>query len=242
MTAARARLTLAIETSNPSARAGEEGGGGPGVALGVVRGRWDVEVLAVEPLAPTARHDDDLMPAIDRLFARAGAERRTVERVAVSVGPGGYTALRIAVATGKMLCEALGARCVGVPSAQVAARRVDAAGRRFAVALASKGSTAHVTVFDEGGRAADGGALIGAEGVEGLGVGVLAADRFLPEGMRAEAQRLGIEVRPPVLDPAACFEASLGLAEIEADALLPVYAREPEAVTLWRKRRGSGES
>ena len=54
-------LTLAIETSNPSS--------GPcHVALGRVT-PTSSEILGVEGVAPASRHDDDLMPAIDRLAA-----------------------------------------------------------------------------------------------------------------------------------------------------------------------------
>ena len=70
-------LTLAIEVSNPSAHADADSGQptraspdalGPSVAL--ARGP---DILDQEPLrTPDARHDDDLMPAIDRMVRRAG--------------------------------------------------------------------------------------------------------------------------------------------------------------------------
>jgi len=233
-----ADLTLAIETSNPSIHPG------PGVALGrTADGR--VELLGAEPLAKTSRHDDDLMPAIDRLFARLGVSPRQIGRVAVSVGPGGYTALRVAVATGKMIAEAQGAKCVAVPTALALALRAPEGTEPFAVLLAGKGDSAWAAVFKEGWRGAIG-AATGAEGrlitgadVDGLGVRALISDRFTPEPIRARAAELGIPVHEPVYDPVACLEASVCLPEIDPAALVPIYPREPDAVTLWRRLHGS---
>lgn len=236
----RPDLTLAIETSNPSVHPG------PGVALGrIASGR--VEVLGVEPLAKTSRHDDDLMPAIDRLFAGLGASPRRVARVAVSVGPGGYTALRVAAATGKMIAEATGARCVAVPTALALALRVPEGAEPFAVLLAGKGDSAWAAVFEKGwrggigaGTGATGRIVTGAE-VDGLGVRALIGDRFTPEPIRARAAELGVPVHEPVYDPSACLEASAHLPEIDPAALAPIYPREPDAVTLWRRLHGSEE-
>lgn len=247
MTAPRPGLTLAIETSNPSAQTGGSGGvgGGPGVALGVVRGPWDVEMIGAEPLAATARHDDDLMPAIDRLFARAGADRRAVERVAVSVGPGGYTALRVAVATGKMIAEAVGGVCVSVPTALCLALRAPAGlAEPIGVLLASKSDTAWCCLLGPGWRddpgAAARGRIIRAADLEGLGAASLIGDRFVPEGIRAMASELGITVAEPRYDPAACLEAASAIEPIDPALLAPIYPREPDAVTLWRKLHGGG--
>jgi tRNA threonylcarbamoyladenosine biosynthesis protein TsaB len=226
-------LTLAIETSNPSAGGGGvalvagEGGG----ALGVldVLGVLGVESVSREP------QQDDLMAAIARLCARCQKSPRDLTRVAVSIGPGGYTAVRVAVTVAKMICEATGAACVGVPTPLVVARRVDFPGP-FAVALASKGETALVTRFENG--APGPGALIDASGLTSLHIKLLIADAFLPPTMRARAAELGIPVQPPVFDPVACAQASEAIPPTDPAALLPLYPREPEAVTKWRALKG----
>lgn len=234
-------LTLAIEASNPSA-AGD--GSGPGVAVGRVAVD-SIEVLGVEMLRSERRHDDDLLPAIDRLWSRlAGGglvgEKREIERVAVSVGPGGYTGLRVAVVAGKMIAEAVDARCVGVPSAWVVARRGAAdLPRPFGVALASKGESSVVTVFDGPARARNAGAVVDAAGLAALGVRGLIADRFLPRSMRECCSALGVRIDDPVFDPAACLEASALLEAVAPASLAPFYGREPEAVRKWRELHGS---
>lgn len=223
-------ITLAIETSNPTAPPGA------GVAVGE-SGMGPARVLGVELLREPDRHDDDLAPAIDRLVRRLGLAPRDLDRVAVSIGPGGYTAIRTAVATARMIAEATGAGCVGVPSACVAARRIESR-ERFAVCLASKGETTFATVFELDGKEASAGRLIRAGDLSSLGVRVLAADGYLPVSIRQAAQSDGLAIIPPTLDPGACFEVSVDRPETDPGAVLPLYPREPDAVTLWRHRKG----
>lgn len=204
------------------------------------------ELLGVEMLRSTARHDDDLLPATDRLWSRlasAGevAERSEIARVAVSVGPGGFTGLRVAVAAGKTIAAALGAFCVAVPSACVVARRVPVGfPSPFAVLLASKRESTIATVFARREAEASPAREISAADVALLGVSGLVADRFLPEAIRAEAGRLGMRIIEPVFDPAACLEGAAGIAPVDAAELAPIYGREPEAVRKWRELHGRG--
>ncbi|PKN46670.1 MAG: tRNA (adenosine(37)-N6)-threonylcarbamoyltransferase complex dimerization subunit type 1 TsaB [Deltaproteobacteria bacterium HGW-Deltaproteobacteria-17] len=126
----RGLITLAIESSNPApapdpSRGGEnENPWHGGVALIEGEREEACAPLGVERLRAeragnerTGAFDDDLMPAIDRLCARAGVEPAQLGRIAVSVGPGGFTGLRIACAVAKSIAEATGAKLVGVPAA-----------------------------------------------------------------------------------------------------------------------------
>ena len=239
---------LAIECSNPGAAAEHApAGSGPGVALGVMHA-GGVDVLGVEPVRPSSRggHDDDLMPAIDRLFKRAGVDPRsgTLGRVAVSIGPGGYTSVRVACAAGKMIAEACGARCVGVPSAGVVLESMPAEARSgaVAVALAGKNDSAWVQVFAEGAEGGPGRLMTAADVPKlfGAGVRMIVADRFLPAPLRAAAMSAGMEFREPVFDAAACLRLGARLPAVDPVELVPIYPREPDAVTLWRAKKQTG--
>lgn len=233
-----ARLTLAIEASNPSAA---RAGSGPGVAAGMVR-EDGVDVLGVEMLRTAGRHDDDLMAAVDRLWSRVERPREEIERVAVSIGPGGYTGLRIAVVAAKMIAEASGALCVGVPTALVVSRRAAPdLPAPFGVALASKGRTTVVTVFASLSAPAGGPREIDAQGLVSLGLRALIADAHLPRPIRERCAESGIRIDEPVFDPAACLEASAGVAPVDPSRLAPLYGREPEAVRKWREAHGRRE-
>ena len=229
------RLILAIETSNPSAWT-PGSAWRPGVALGE-RAGGGVRLIGAEPVDPSDR-DDTLAQAVDRVFRVAGASPADLALVAVSVGPGGFTSLRIAVASAKMLALTTGCGAAAVPSADVVARRVTPDGRPFAVALSSKGDDAWVTRYDAQGRPVSPGGLAGARDLRDDPPARLIADCFLPGSLAEACRGLGVGVEPPVFDPAACLEAAADAAVIDAMALDVVYPRPPEAVRKWQELRG----
>jgi len=220
-------LVLAIEISNPSAR----GDGSPGVALLTTSG----EPVGAEPLGADARHDDDLMPAIDRLFTKTGRAPADIERVAVSVGPGGFTGLRVAVVTAKLLAHAAGAQTVAVPTSDVAMRSTNECAGRVGVLLATKGDRAWLAVYGDGQLKQSGPS--NPEAVRDAKLDALLADPKLPEGFRAAAETSGAKLAPLRLDPMACAQLGLELVATTPADLVPIYGREPEAVRLWEVRK-----
>lgn len=219
-------LILAIETSNPSSD--PEGSGGEVALLERDGDGRDIGYHA-EKLASTGRHDDDLMPAIDRLMQMTARFRPDIARVAVSIGPGGYTGLRVACTTGMLIAESLGVPCVGVPTAL--ALLAAHPGRSMAAILAVKGDRMYVHCA---GQAE--GRVVSVDQLPTLGVSCWIADRFLPESARAWALASGVEVVPPVYS--AVEVARLGAGLNPQPMVLPLYAREPEAVSRWRATRG----
>jgi tRNA threonylcarbamoyl adenosine modification protein YeaZ len=197
-----------------------------------------------EPISPAARFDDDLLSAIDRLFVRVGLEPRRTEVIGVSIGPGGFTGLRISVSTAKMLAEVLGAEVVAVPSALVAAESHEGAGP-ILVALASKDQTAWVTrlersVDPEAWTIVGEGGLADAEGLELQGIAAMVADRHLPQPMRDRCRAAGVEVQNPIFSPIGCLRASVRLFKksqtTDPLVLAPIYPRPPSAVSIWERR------
>ncbi len=234
----RAGVLLAIEVSNPSLSQGDEGS----VALCRAENEG-ISVLAMERLRSGSRHDDALMRGVDESCKVAGIAPSEIARIAVSAGPGGYTGLRIAMTTAKMLGESLGAELVAVPTARVAAfgfAEDDPQPSRegFIVTLASKRDSAWCQAF-RGVDALAEGALCDAPAlaalIESSGAGTLLADGHLPTEMLAAAERAGMRIVAPRLDARLCALASNGLPTVSVDALAPIYPREPEAVRKWRE-------
>jgi tRNA threonylcarbamoyl adenosine modification protein YeaZ len=226
------QIILAIETSNPTM-------GEPGVALGRPAG-GGVEVLDEETLRTGSRRGDDLIPAIDRVMRRRGLAPNRIGRVLVSTGPGGFTALRIAIAAAKMLGESLGAEVVPVPTALVIAAELDRELAPALICLASKGKTTFGVRLVESGWTdhPEPVGVIDAEGLEGLGVRTLVGDEHLPEGMRARAGALGISIVRPKLSAKALLGVGHAMTPVDPLELAPIYPREPEAVRKWRELHG----
>lgn len=249
------RWVLAIETSNPSAASADPGAGTaspttrtPGTAS-VAGARTDPdgklgEIVEIEFPAAN-RERDGLLPAIDRVRTALNVVPGDLGSVCVSVGPGGYTGLRVSVTVAKSIARATGAELVGVPSATVAVGE-DRPDQPFCVCLASKGDRTHVTAFPGPG---DGdGEPIGVLDAEGLigwydgpgpgsGEILLVADRFLPEPIRAACLQRHGRILAPRFSATRCLHAGYGRSGTDPVVLTPKYAREPEAVRLWRERR-----
>ncbi|MCH7545044.1 MAG: tRNA (adenosine(37)-N6)-threonylcarbamoyltransferase complex dimerization subunit type 1 TsaB [Planctomycetes bacterium] len=223
-------VLLAIETSQ---RKG-------GVALSDAKG-----VVHVEMLRESQRHDDDLMPAIDRLLTKAGLQPGDLEAVGLSIGPGGFTGLRIAITTAKMLAETLEVKLIAVPSALVATESHNPAlTGPILVALASKGETSWLTKVDStSGRWEIRGepGLLDAHQLDLTDITVLLGDHHVPEAIRKKCEGTPVPIVEPQFDPVACLKVSLyqfASGDMTDPLMLhPLYPRPPEAVTLWEKRR-----
>ncbi len=255
-------LVLAIETSNPSSAQTRA----PAVAVGRLEpGVFDPNptVLGSAVVEKRSRHDDGLMPAIDRACRDAGVQPHELRRVAVSIGPGGFTAIRIAVTTAKTIAQVVGADTVAVPTTQAvalahAAHEADAAaadadGSRLLVALAWKRDTVWRACFDcaddepprgvvEGLVDSDSladelrrGALGSHENTSADPPTLVADPRFVATLPAAALER--VRVASPRFDARAVLALAAVLEPISPAALLPLYPREPEAVSKWRELR-----
>ncbi len=75
----------------------------------------DRRVLASR-LEPSKSHSTTLLPIIDALLGQVGWGRRAVEAVAVGIGPGSFTGVRIGLTVAKTLSYALSVPLVGISS------------------------------------------------------------------------------------------------------------------------------
>ena len=69
----------------------------------------------------------ELLPMIERVMQAGGLDLRQLDKVAVTVGPGGFTGLRIGLATARGLGLAIGCPVIGISSFQATAAALLAA-------------------------------------------------------------------------------------------------------------------
>ena len=103
--------TLGIETSSDKS----------GVAL-----LSDGELRGISYFEEGARHARDIIFYIQELLRKGGVGKSEVQRVAVSVGPGSFTGLRVGITCAKSLAYALGWEVVRICSLEVMAQNIDA--------------------------------------------------------------------------------------------------------------------
>ncbi len=90
-------------------------------------------VLAETTTVDARRHGELLAPSIAKVVADAGADQRDLTAIAVGVGPGPFTGLRVGLVTARVFGRTLGVPVHGVCTLDVLARAAwpAAAGREF---------------------------------------------------------------------------------------------------------------
>lgn len=172
------------------------------------------ELLAVVDLPQQRRHTLELMPTIDRLFCEHGIGPGDLGEAYVSLGPGSFTGLRVALATVKMLVLAGDIRLVGIPS--IDALRLEYPDKMVLLNI-KRGSA-----YCAGPPPKQPPALRTLEQVEATGLPTVSDVTPRVETVWKLGRRRAV---------AGDFD--------DAETLVPAYIREPEAVSLWNERHGT---
>jgi tRNA threonylcarbamoyladenosine biosynthesis protein TsaB len=140
-------LILAVETSG---------------RLGSVAVAAGEQILAETSFSGPMRHSSELFPALSALLARFHRKPKDIEHIYISVGPGSFTGLRIAVALAKTMHLANAAKVVAVDTLDViAANAADYLREektnigKFATILDAKRGQFYVAVYKRLSRSTD---------------------------------------------------------------------------------------
>ncbi|WP_342105891.1 tRNA (adenosine(37)-N6)-threonylcarbamoyltransferase complex dimerization subunit type 1 TsaB [Methylobacterium sp. SI9] len=199
-----------------------------------VMAEGDETPLSVESLAMTRGHAESLLPLIERVMARVDGGFEAIDRIAVTVGPGSYTGLRVGLSAARAIGLATAKPVVGVGtlSALLAhllaetiegsiAAAIDARHGAIYVHALSPGrdgiAPAHLPVAEVADRLIGAGPML----LAGSGSPALAA-ALAERGVQASVNR--------VTGPDIASVASLGLLADPEQALpRPLYLRGPDA-------------
>lgn len=127
------RLVLAFDTSF----------GPVSAALVTLKGE---AVASFEADNPAGTQAETLPPRVAEMFASAGVAFSQVDRIAVTVGPGAFTGVRVGLAFAKGLRLATGAIILGVTTLECLAAQ--AGGRTVGVAIDARRGEVYAQAFD----------------------------------------------------------------------------------------------
>ncbi|MBQ8919342.1 MAG: tRNA (adenosine(37)-N6)-threonylcarbamoyltransferase complex dimerization subunit type 1 TsaB [Acidaminococcaceae bacterium] len=225
-------LTLALDTAT-------------GVCtVGLVRGG---HVLAEYDIATGLTHSEGLMPQMDQMFARTGIKKEEIDRIAVSIGPGSFTGLRIGLAAAEAMAYAWQCGICGVNTLEAMAYNIPVEGVVLAPVLdAQKGNfyTAFYT-WKAGSllelqpvEMVDADTLLQQLQAQGKPVLLLGEckkllERELPMGISVAPEQVRM---PKASSVALAAEGQEALTGEGVFSLRPYYIRKSEAEELWEKR------
>lgn len=195
-------------------------------------------VLASTYTARGRRHAESLAPQIEFVLGQADAAVSDIDCVAVDVGPGLYTGLRVGITTARAMAHTLDVPMVPVSSLDAIAH-ANRGGGDMIVAIDARRHEVFHCAFTV---SADG-SLVGTEprvgppdgvGVDGVrrvvGDGALVyADVFEHAGLTVDATATHLPLPDAVLELAgARVDEAVAPSQVE-----PLYLRRPDAVAKW---------
>ncbi|MBP2625763.1 MAG: universal protein YeaZ [Firmicutes bacterium] len=210
-------------------------------------------LLAEITLQTKKTHSELLMPHIDKILAMAEVSKADIKAVAVSVGPGSFTGLRIGLATAKTLAYAMNVPLIGVPTLAALAYGCLVPGVILAPMLdAQKGNVYHALFEWRSGELKElmpPTVMYIDEALDNLAEYntpvVLMGEATVLH--RAKIQQIGknlVLAAPHLIIQRAGSVATLGHILIsqgrqdDVMALEPLYIRRSEAEVLWERRHG----
>jgi tRNA threonylcarbamoyladenosine biosynthesis protein TsaB len=194
-------------------------------------------VLASRAEEGAMRHAELLAPGIAAVLAEAGVDRRDLTDVAVGVGPGPYTGLRVGLVTARTLAAALGTQVHGVCTLDILAAqaRRDGLDGPVAVATDARRKEVYWARYDPAGHRLTGPAVDRPADVAAqLPAGIPVVGR----GGRLYADLLPVADGP--IDPDAVVLADLVAREAVPEvAAAPLYLRRPDVRQPGERKRVS---
>ena len=190
--------------------------------------------LASEALLMERGHAEALLPLLDRVMARVDGGFPSLDRVAVTIGPGSFTGLRVGISAARAVALATGVPAVGVTTlSALMAPMLDGPPRLSVAAIDARGGRVFAQGIGPSGRVVIPPSVFTVrEVVRTLGSGSVALAGSGAPMVAQEARAVGIDaiVAPDSSLPDIAWVARIGMAADPAEALAkPLYLAAPDA-------------
>lgn len=197
-------------------------------------------------------HSEVLMPHIAQILEMTKVRKQDLDAIAVSIGPGSFTGLRIGLAAAKSMAYALSLPIIGVSTLEAMAYHYPVPGVYIAALLDAQKGNAYVAIYEyiEGTMKEVEAVVVDSfENIlmkcQQLDKKVVLLGDIVQKNM-SQVQSAGeniIAALPHTVMPRGANVARVGLQKLaneQVDNLMeiePVYIRRSEAEVLWEKRQ-----
>jgi tRNA threonylcarbamoyladenosine biosynthesis protein TsaB len=189
---------------------------------------------------PRTAGADELVPLISEVMAAAALSFDDVDRIAVTIGPGTFSGLRVGVAVARALALATAKPIVGTTSLHVVAHAARAtgeeavAGRHLGVATDARLGQVHFQIFDAVAEPVCEARLLGAAEAARIaaGEGIVLVGSGAPLVVAAAVAEgdAPIALGPVDIEPDARHLALLAPRLSPLTRIIPLYLRAPDAI------------
>ena len=193
------------------------------------------DVVAERRSEQRMKHGEQLAPLIEQVLADAGVVRQDLTALAVGIGPGPFTGLRVGLVTARTLAFVLEIPVYGVCSLDIiaveAAHGGEPVGADFVVATDARRKEVYLASYDDQGRRLDGPEVVrpadAATDDAVAGEGAVFYPEAFPQG------------RGPTLPSAGWLARAVAEELAELHDPEPMYLRRPDAIAPGAPKRVS---
>lgn len=198
--------------------------------------------VAIEQIAMERGHAEALMPMIERVMAKVEGGFSSLDRVAVTIGPGSYTGLRVGISAARAIALAAGIPAIGIST--LAASAAPFIGREGGRVVAAAVDAKHGQVWFQA-MNAQGKQLVSVRQVNhrdaarAIGAGPVSLVGSAALAVANEAWAIGLDalVVDDAKAPDVTWVARLGMiADPDSAPPRPLYLKAPETTPQDRAR------